>query len=78
LSNNKSKRLLVSKQIARRIAMPYPYQDSFSCPACGEKICTSLGTVKETYECPGCEKVIHIHIWVDDNSPEPIDRRNIC
>ena len=58
--------------------MPYPHQDSFTCPECGEPIHIPQGSVKEMYLCPGCDNVIHVHIWVDNGSPEPIDRRHIC
>ena len=58
--------------------MPYPYQDCFSCPVCGDPIYIPIGSVRELYECPNCEKVIHIHIWADDGNPVPIDRRHIC
>lgn len=57
-----------------------PYQDCFSCPVCGEPIVVPLGETRETYLCPFCRKIIHVHIWADNVSrePEPIDRRHIC
>ena len=60
--------------------MPYPYQDCFSCPVCGEPIHIPIGAVEEVYECPSpdCERIIHIHIWADESNPVPIDRRHIC
>lgn len=57
--------------------MPYPHQDCFSCPACGEPIHLPIGLVSETYLCPNCDKIIHVQIWID-SEPQPIDRRHIC
>ena len=58
-----------------------PYQDCFSCPACGEPICVALGETRENYLCPACNKIICVNIYIDNKTvkdPEPIDRRHIC
>jgi len=69
---------LCVKDACEEVRMPYPFQNCFVCPVCGEPICVALGELNEYYACDGCGAIVHVHLHVEKDQPSPVDKRHLC